>query len=183
MQGKRLPYLGRPTQGRPAQIANYWTRRVLIDNGSSADILFWEAFSRMGISPNRLWPVPMPLKGFTGDTIQPAGANALFVLVGVAPKTTSLMVDLLVVKAPSSYNVILGRPSLNQMKVVTSTYHLKVKFPTACGVGEMRGEQQAARDGYTREMKSKVVIIQTLASSRKQLAEPVPPVRTGQVQE
>ncbi|XP_040994249.1 uncharacterized protein LOC121240778 [Juglans microcarpa x Juglans regia] len=166
-----------------AQIANYRTRRVLIDNGSSADILFWEAFSRMRISPDRLRPAPMPLKGYTGDAIQPAGAIAMSVLVGMAPKTTSLMVDFLVVKAPSSYNVIVGRPLLNQIKVVTSTYYLKVKFLTACGVGEMRGEQQAVRDCYTREMKSKVVIIQTLASSRRQAAKPAPPVRTGQEQE
>lgn len=50
-------------------IANYRTRWVLIDNGSSADILFWEAFAKMGINTNKLRPYPMPLKGFSRDTI------------------------------------------------------------------------------------------------------------------
>ncbi|KAF5441803.1 hypothetical protein F2P56_036984 [Juglans regia] len=108
-----------------AQISNYRTRRVLIDKGSSADVLFWEAFTKMKIAPYRLRHAPTPLKGFTGDTIQPVGAMTLSILVGMAPKTTSLMVDFLVVKASSSYNAILGCPSLNKMKVVTSTYHLK----------------------------------------------------------
>ncbi|KAF5447425.1 hypothetical protein F2P56_032979 [Juglans regia] len=126
----------------------------------------------MGITPDRLRPAPMPFKGFTGDTIQPIEAIALSVLVGTAPKTTSLMIGFLVVKAPSSYNVILGCPSLNQMKTVTSTYHLKVKFPTPSGVGEMHGEEQTARDCYTREMKSKAIAIQTLEQGRMEVATP-----------
>ncbi|XP_041004162.1 uncharacterized protein LOC121249525 [Juglans microcarpa x Juglans regia] len=130
-----------------AQIANYRTSRILIDNGSFADILFWEAFNRMGISPDRLRPTLTPLRGFTGEAIQPAGAIALSILAGTTPKTASLMVDFLVVKAHSSYNVILGRPSLNQMRAVTSTYHLKVKFPTGSGVGEMRDFRSDLRVG------------------------------------
>ncbi|XP_042944579.1 uncharacterized protein LOC122278456 [Carya illinoinensis] len=50
-------------------IANYTTRRVLVDNGSSANILFWEAFFKMGIDVGRLRLSPTPLKGFSGDTI------------------------------------------------------------------------------------------------------------------
>ncbi|XP_042954559.1 uncharacterized protein LOC122290966 [Carya illinoinensis] len=50
-------------------IANRMTRWALIDNRSSADILFWEAFVKMGINADKLRPSPTPLKGFFGDTI------------------------------------------------------------------------------------------------------------------
>ena len=48
----------------------------------------------------------------------------------------------------SSYNAIIGRPTLNSWKAVTSTYHLSVKFPTEYGVGEAQGDQLAARECY-----------------------------------
>ena len=56
--------------------------------------------------------------------------------------------DFLVVDCPSSYNVIIGRPTLNRWKATTSTYCLKVKFPTNNGVGEVRGGQILARECY-----------------------------------
>ena len=56
--------------------------------------------------------------------------------------------DFLVVDCPSSYNVIIGRPTLNRWKAATSTYCLKVKFPTDNGVGEVRGDQILARECY-----------------------------------
>ena len=55
-------------------------------------------------------------------------------------------IDFLIANCPSTYNINLGRPALNKLKVVTSTYHLKVKFPTAYGVGEIKGDQVLARE-------------------------------------
>ena len=55
----------------------------------------------------------------------------------------------LVVDCSSAYNAILGRPTLNSRKVVTSTYHLMIKFPTEYEVGEVRGNQVVARECYT----------------------------------
>ena len=52
------------------------------------------------------------------------------------------------VDCPSSYNVIIGRPTLNRWKAATSTYCLKVKFPIDNGVGELRGDQILARECY-----------------------------------
>ena len=47
---------------------------------------------------------------------------------------------------PSTYNIILGRPALNRLRIATSTYYLKVKFPTGHGVGEIRGDQVLAKE-------------------------------------
>ena len=54
----------------------------------------------------------------------------------------------MVVDCPSSYNVIIGRPILNKWKAATSTYCLKVKFPTDEGIGEVKGDQVLARECY-----------------------------------
>ena len=47
-----------------------------------------------------------------------------------------------------TYNAILERPTLNSWKAITSTYHLMIKLPTDYGVGELRGNQVAARECY-----------------------------------
>ena len=57
-------------------------------------------------------------------------------------------VTFLVVDCSSAYNAILGRPTLNSWKAMTSTYHLIIKFPTEYGVGEERKDQVVARECY-----------------------------------
>ena len=69
-------------------------------------------------------------------------------MVGTYPKTVSKTVDFLVVNCPSAYNTIIGRLTLNRLRVVTSTYHFLIKFPTEHGIGEVRGDQIAARECY-----------------------------------
>ena len=56
-------------------------------------------------------------------------------------------IDFLIVDFPLTYNIILGRPALNRLRAITSTY-LKVKFPIAHGVGEISGDQVLARECY-----------------------------------
>ena len=52
-------------------IANFNTRRVLVDNESSADILYYLAFQQMRISRERLTPSDAPLVGFGGMKVMP----------------------------------------------------------------------------------------------------------------
>ncbi|GAV60314.1 hypothetical protein CFOL_v3_03845 [Cephalotus follicularis] len=54
----------------------------------------------------------------------------------------------LVVDTPSPYNTIVGRPGLNLMEAIVSTRHLVMKFSTRFGMGEVRGDQQVARQCY-----------------------------------
>ena len=56
--------------------------------------------------------------------------------------------DFLAVDRFSSYNVIIGRPTLNKWKSATSTYCLKVKFPTENNLGKVRGDQVLTRECY-----------------------------------
>ena len=65
------------------------------------------------------------------------------------------MIDFLIVNYLSSYNVFLGRPTLNSLKALTSTYCLKVKFPTPYEIGEIVGDQLLARECYQVVLASK----------------------------
>jgi hypothetical protein len=51
-------------------IAGFITRRVLIDNGSSTDIIYLPAYQQMKIDKERLRPIDIPLVGFTGEQSQ-----------------------------------------------------------------------------------------------------------------
>ncbi|XP_075662884.1 uncharacterized protein LOC142632331 [Castanea sativa] len=122
------------------QIDDYNTHRVLVDNGSSADILYYPAFQQMRIGREMLIPTDVPLVGFGGTRVYPPGAITLSVTVGDYPQQITKDVTFPVVDCSSAYNAILGRPTLNSWKAVTSTYHLMVKFPTEYGVGEVQGD-------------------------------------------
>ena len=64
------------------QVRDYNTHRVLVDNGSSADILYYPAFQQMKIDKERLIPVNALLVGFGGTRVHPLGAVTLSVTVG-----------------------------------------------------------------------------------------------------
>ncbi|GAV77677.1 hypothetical protein CFOL_v3_21148 [Cephalotus follicularis] len=66
----------------------------------------------------------------------------------MTPRQTQVEMTFLVVDTPSPYNVIIGRPGLNLIEAIVSTRHLLMKFPTRFGVGEVRGDQQVARQCY-----------------------------------
>ncbi|XP_075663208.1 uncharacterized protein LOC142632746 [Castanea sativa] len=129
-------------------IEGFNTKRVLVDNGSSADIMYLPAFQQLKLDPGRLRPFDSPLVSFSGDRVYPKGIVTLKVTIGAYPKQQTRQLDFLVVDCPSSYNVIIGRPTLNRWKAAMSTYCLKVKFPTEDGVGEVKGDQVLARECY-----------------------------------
>ncbi|XP_023906064.1 uncharacterized protein LOC112017838 [Quercus suber] len=120
---------------------------------SSADILYYPAFQQMRIDKERLAPVNTPLVGFGGTRVLPLSAVTLPITVSDYPQQIAKDVTFLVVNCSFAYNAILGRPTLNSWKAVTSTYHLMIKFPTEYGVGEERGDQVAARKCYIAMLK------------------------------
>ena len=97
----------------------------------------------------------MPLVGFENEKVKVQGVVSLPFTLGEKPKTTTTMVDFMVVKVPSAYNVLLGRPSQNALRVVGSSPHLKVKFPTPHSIGIVKRNQQVARQSYNTAVKLK----------------------------
>nr|XP_023894321.1 uncharacterized protein LOC112006266 [Quercus suber] len=129
-------------------IEGFNTKRILVDNGSSADIILLPCVPTVETGSKRLRPFDSPLVSFSGDRVYPKGIVTLTVTVGTYPKQLTCDLDFLVVDCPSTYNVIIGRPALNKWKSSTSTYCLKIKFPTENGVREVKGDQVLAWECY-----------------------------------
>ncbi|KAL0325073.1 UNVERIFIED_CONTAM: hypothetical protein Sradi_5076600 [Sesamum radiatum] len=83
-------------------ISNFWVKKILIDSGSLADILFYRAFSEMGIDNARLTPVKTSLTSFSGDIVEPLGEIVLPVSLRSYPRRTKKFVKFLVVDSPSA---------------------------------------------------------------------------------
>lgn len=64
------------------------------------------------------------------------------------------IIDFMIVDQGSAYNAPNGRPLLKEMTVITSIYHLSMKFPTPAGVGFVKGCQYESRECYNRAVKN-----------------------------
>ncbi|XP_075473446.1 uncharacterized protein LOC142504473 [Primulina tabacum] len=125
-----------------ARVANYDVLRVFVDNGSSVNVIFKEALVQMDLHEYPLEVVATTLFGFAGHAVYPEGEITLPLTLGSGDLRKTVMTVFTIVDAPSSYNVILGRPAMNEMRVVASTYHQKIKFPIRGQVGEKRATRE-----------------------------------------
>ncbi|KAL0400700.1 UNVERIFIED_CONTAM: hypothetical protein Slati_4099900 [Sesamum latifolium] len=143
---------GSGSQGDPMvvklDIVNFTVHKVLVDNGSSADIIFKDVLKMMGLEDANLSPVKTPLVGFGGSEVNSLGTIDLPVSMGKEPRRRITMVRFLVVDTLYAYNVILGRSGLNLFRVVVSTYHQKMKFSTNSGIGDVSCDQKEAQKCY-----------------------------------
>ena len=94
----------------------------------------------MRLGRDQLHPVNSPLVGFGGMKVQPVGTVTLSMVVGAYPQQVTRDVNFLMLDCSSSYNAIIGRPTLNSWKAVTFTYHLSIKFSTEHWVGQVQGD-------------------------------------------
>ncbi|XP_042460435.1 uncharacterized protein LOC122043944 [Zingiber officinale] len=137
-----------------AVIANYTVRQTFVDTGSLVNIIFKQAFDLLQIDRAELHPIVTPLYGFTDNEVLPIGQARLAISLGEEPLVRTRTMNFIVVDAPSAYNVILGRPTLNEFRAEVSTYFQKIKFPVGNLVGEVRGDQVAAWYCYVEMVKS-----------------------------
>ncbi|XP_012838229.1 PREDICTED: uncharacterized protein LOC105958770 [Erythranthe guttata] len=130
-----------------AMVANFDIARILVDTGSSADVIFYSCFKQMNMN-FELKYVETSLMGFSGETVQALGEVCLPISLGMEHVRATRSINFLVLDVPSTYNMILGRPSMNLFRAVVSTYHMKLKFPMGDQIGEVRGDQETARRCY-----------------------------------
>ncbi|VFQ94331.1 unnamed protein product [Cuscuta campestris] len=127
--------------------------RVLVDTGSSVNILYLETFQKLRLCRTQLEPLKTPLSGFTGDTVEAEGSIVLPVELGSGEKTVWKKMQFIVVDIKCVHNAILGRPGINKVGAVISMPHLCMRFHTPGGVGEVRGDQRNARECYAQAVK------------------------------
>ena len=120
-------------------VANNNVHRILVNNESFVDILYYQAFQRMGLKVSGLKPSPNMIYGFTRDSVTPMGVISLPMTLGEYPRQSCVMADFLVIDQPSAFNAVLGRPSLNELRAITRIYHLLMKFCRPNEVGEVKG--------------------------------------------
>ena len=66
-------------------IKGFNTKRILVDNSSSVNIIYLSAFQQLKLDPRRLRPFDSPLVSFSGDRVYPKGLVRLIVMVGTYP--------------------------------------------------------------------------------------------------
>ncbi|XP_057733872.1 uncharacterized protein LOC130949061 [Arachis stenosperma] len=111
------------------QLGDLLVRKVLLDPGSSADVLFYSTFQKMKLSDNILQTTGGDHVSFSGERVPVLGSVLLKITLGEHPLSKTCDIQYLVVDCFSPYNLILGRPFLNKFDAIVSTVHICVKFP------------------------------------------------------
>ena len=78
-------------------VTNNNVHRILVDNGSSVDILYYQAFQKMALMVNNFKPSPNLVYGFIGDSITPMGVISFPMTLGDYPQQSCVMADFLVI--------------------------------------------------------------------------------------
>ena len=123
------------------QISGLLFKRVMIYQGSGADVMYLDLFKGLGLRKEDLMKHTSPLVGFNNKVVIPEGQISLPVIIG----GKEVAVRFMIVSSFFPYTTILGRPWIHSMRAVPSTLHVKIKFPTEQGVTVIRGDQQATR--------------------------------------
>ena len=123
------------------RIGGYDVKRVPVDQGSGTEIMYPDLYNGLNLRPDDLASYDSPLVGFDRKAIIPKGLIKLPVQAGYEV----IEVSFIVMDAYSPYTAILARPWLHAIGVVSSTLHMKVKYPSRGQVEELIGSQAMAR--------------------------------------
>ena len=122
------------------RIGGYDVKRVMVDQGSAAEIMYPDLFKGLNLRAEDLTPYSSPLVSFEGKVIIPKGQIRLPVQTG----SEIVEVNFIVVDAYSPYTAIVARPWLHILGAVSSTLHQKIKYPSGGKIEEILGDQTIA---------------------------------------
>jgi hypothetical protein len=118
--------------------------RILIDNGSSANVLTWQCFLKMGFTEKNLHKSQYPLIGFGGKRIEALGKIELNVTFGEGNTQRTELIIFDVVDIAYPYNAIFGHNIIIKFAAIINQAYLCMKIPTAGGVITILGNQEEA---------------------------------------
>ena len=94
-------------------------KRVMVDGGSAAEIMYPDFYKGLKLKPEDLLPYSSPLMSFNGKLITPKSMIKLPIQTG--PEIVE--VNFIVVNTYSPYTAIVGRPWLHTLGAVASSLH------------------------------------------------------------
>ncbi|GFS32499.1 hypothetical protein Acr_00g0023020 [Actinidia rufa] len=136
------------------RIGGYDVKRILVDTGSSVEVIYYDLFKQLKIPQDQLKPVRAPLVEFNAQAHWPLGTVSLKTRAGFQ----ELMTEFVVVDIPSPYNAIVGRDWLHRMKGVASTLHPAIKFLKPRGKEAIYGDQVTAKQCYLATVSTKIAM-------------------------
>jgi hypothetical protein len=110
------------------RIVGWDLHKILIDNGSQADMIFLHAFDRMSINHSLLKPADNPLYAFGGKGTFPVGKIELLLSFGTTPNARSEQITFDIVDMVYPYNAIMGRGSINKLEATIHGVYLCMKI-------------------------------------------------------
>ncbi|XP_074342880.1 uncharacterized protein LOC141680595 [Apium graveolens] len=127
--------------------------RDFLANWSSANILYYSTYKKLGFPDIDMYFEDVHVYGFTGEAVRVMGSVRLPVTLEEGALSVTQMIDFKVLDQDSAHNVLVGRPWLWAFRVITSIHHLMIKFPTPNRVGSLRGSQYESCDCYHKAVK------------------------------
>ena len=101
------------------RIGGYNVKRVMVDQGSTVEIMYPDLYKGLNLKSKDLTPYISPLVSFEGKVVIPKGQIRLPVQIGLEV----VEVDFIVVDAYSPYTTIVARTWLHTLEAISSTLH------------------------------------------------------------
>lgn len=128
--------------------------RVLVDKGSSSDIIFWSALRRMRVDESLIRSVKTQISTFDGSKVNPIGTITLPVYVA----EQILMITFFIVDTPNTINAIMGCEWIHSIQGVVSTLHQLIRCSSPDGqyTIDIKGDSMKKRRCFNVESIGKI---------------------------
>lgn len=129
-----------------ANISGWMVTKILVDNGSSANIIFASTFEKNEHRQKIASTCGDSSDGFRGKKSRSSGKNISTNIFWHhrEPRTEHITCDVVDTQYP--YNFILGRGFLNKVEAIVYQAYLCMKMSVAKGIISIHGDQQKAQD-------------------------------------
>ena len=99
-------------------------------------------------------PYDNQVVGFSGEKVGTRGYIKLYTTFGEGKMSKTIKIRYLVIDVNTSYNILLGQPSINRFGAIVFIPHLTMKFPSISGdILTMHVDQKVAQECYATSLK------------------------------